>query len=61
MVIAAADEEYVYILDPLMREGYERDTSHLLEVVEPGLVRGKTKDMLRMGLSSFYTMKRPEE
>lgn len=61
MVIAAADEEYVYILDPLMREGYERDTSHLLEVVEPGLVRGRIKDMLRMGLSSFYTMKRPEE
>ena len=61
MVIAAADEDYIYILDPLMRESYERDTSHLLEVVEPGLVRGRTKDVLRMGLSSFYTMKRPEE
>lgn len=61
MVIAAADEDYIYILDPFMRESYERDTSHLLEVIEPGLVRGRTKDVLRLGLSSFYTMKRPEE
>lgn len=61
MVVAHADEEWIYILDPLMREEYERDTAGRLEVIEPGLVRASMTDFERLGLAGFYMIRNPEK
>jgi len=60
LVIAHADEEWIYILDPYMRESYaEMDRRGILEVLEPGLVRAKTSDFNRLGFSGYYMLRSP--
>ena len=57
LFLASVDEEWIYILDPYMRENYdELDTKHILEVVEPGLVRAKLSDFDRLGFSGYYVL-----
>ena len=58
LCVASVTDGYIYILDPLMREKYDTDKRHVLEVVEPGLVRAKEEDLLQLGLAGFYMMKR---
>ena len=58
LCIAGVADGYIYILDPLMRDEYPTDKKKVLEIVEPGLVRAKEEDRLRLGLSGFYMMKR---
>ena len=49
------DDGYVYVLDPLMRESYDTlDKKHLLEVVEPGLVRARLSSLSSLNFSGFY-------
>ena len=57
LVIANIDDTYVYLLDPWMRTEYELDRKHRLEILEPGLLRGKLEDLSAIGLYGFYMMK----
>lgn len=60
LVIAYADEDYIYVLDPYMRENYDHlDRNHLLEIIEPGLVRAKTSDFNKLGFSGYYMFRKP--
>lgn len=59
LVIANANEEWIYIMDPSMRERYPRDYHGLLEIVEPGLVRAKISDFEKLGLHCYYTIRNP--
>ena len=62
LVVAYADDEWIYVLDPYMRESYaEMDTKDILEIVEPGLVRAKTADFGRLGFSGYYMFRAPRE
>lgn len=55
LILAHVDDEWIYVLDPYMRESYaEMDTKGLLEIVEPGLVRAKASDLSRLGFSGYY-------
>ena len=60
LVIANIDEEYVYDLDPYMRESYAHmDKKGLLEVIEPGLVRAKLTDLSKLRFSGYYMFRKP--
>lgn len=55
LFLAGVDGGYLYILDPLMRESYDAlDKNHILEVVEPGLVRASLNNLSKLHLSSYY-------
>lgn len=60
MFIASVTDGYIYILDPLMREEYPEDKRHVIEIVEPGLLRLSEEDRRRAGLTTYYMMKRAE-
>ncbi|MDD5897098.1 MAG: hypothetical protein PUE14_01195, partial [Clostridia bacterium] len=45
LVLAHADNEYLYVLDPLRRESYASlDVYGVLELISPGLVRVKLEN-----------------
>lgn len=55
LVLAYADKEYLYILDPFMREDYsEYDKRGVIEIIEPGLVKVSMENFSRLGLSGYY-------
>ena len=57
LFLAGVDGGYLYILDPLMRENYDAlDKNHILEVVEPGLIRASLNNLDKLRLSSFYVI-----
>ena len=57
LFLAGVDGGYLYILDPLMREDYDAlDKNHILEVVEPGLIRASLNNLDKLRLSSFYVI-----
>ncbi len=59
ITLAGADEEYLYILDPLRREDYtELDRYEALELITPGLVRVKLENAHLCRLSSIAVMTR---
>ncbi|MDO4484243.1 MAG: hypothetical protein Q4C54_07380 [Clostridia bacterium] len=65
MVAAAADDTYIYILDPYMKEDYSKtDKRHVIEVLEPGLLRVKIADWRSLALYGSYNFfryyQRPE-
>ncbi len=63
ITLAAADEEYLYVLDPLRREKEEYgdlDPTDVLEVLTPGLVRMKLSDAMLTVMSPFYLISAPE-
>lgn len=60
LCVAGVSNGFIYLLDPMMREKYELDKQHLLEVVEPGLVRARMSDFKRLELHGFYMLKRPD-
>ena len=55
VTVVATDEKYMYILDPLAENRYdeEDDPMHILQVMEPGLVRVR-RDLYRF--LGFYTV-----
>jgi len=60
LVVAHVDDEWIYVLDPYMRESYaEMDTKGILEIVEPGLVRASVDDFSRLGFSGYYMFRAP--
>lgn len=55
VTIVAMDEKYIYILDPYYKESYRGiDTRHVLEVLEPGVVRAEWARATDLCLYSFY-------
>lgn len=56
LCVAAVTDQYVYLQDPLMRNTYPKDKKHLLEVVEPGLVRVNIEQLDKVGLHCFYVI-----
>lgn len=56
LCIAGITDDYVYLQDPMMRESYPLDKTHLLEVVEPGLVRVPLEDIEKVKLYCFYAI-----
>ncbi|MBR6787253.1 MAG: C39 family peptidase [Clostridia bacterium] len=61
LVLAHVDDEWIYVLDPYMRESYaEMDTKGILEIVEPGLVRAKVSDFSHLGFSGYYMFNAPK-
>ena len=63
ITLAAADEEYLYVLDPLRREKAEYanlDPTDMLEIITPGLVRMKQSDAMLTVMSPFYLISAPE-
>lgn len=62
LVIAGADDEYLYLLDPLRREKYkEWDKYKLLEVLEPGLIRMKHENTNNGALRPIYLLHKQTE
>ena len=56
MTVVAADDEYLYVMDPYMKEDYSKtDKRHVIEVIEPGLIRLKLSDWKQLALYTFYT------
>lgn len=46
LTLAAADDEYVYVLDPILRDTYaDLDTYGIVDFISPGLVRVKIADL----------------
>lgn len=61
ITLAGADEEYLYILDPLVRDDYgELDEDGMLEILTPGLVRMKKADAMNIMMSPVYLLYKPE-
>ena len=55
VTVISMDEEYLYILDPYYKESYrDTDTRHVLEVLEPGVVRAKWSRASDLCLYGFY-------
>ena len=60
VVLAGADNEYLYILDPNRRTSYKAtDTNRMLEVLSPGVVRVRLDYSRQIGLGTYYIFKRP--
>jgi len=59
LVLAHADEEHLYFLDPLLREDYAKnDRRKLLTVLEPGVLRANKADINKILLYNYYMFKR---
>lgn len=55
MTVVYADSNYLYIMDPYIRDSYaETDKSHLITVLEPGLLRVSISNWSRLRLGKFY-------
>jgi len=59
ITLAGADDEYVYILDPLRRDEYN-DPNERLEILTPGLVRMKRTTAEFIMMSPIYLLSLPE-
>lgn len=59
LTLAGADEEYLYVLDPLRRENYgELDPYSWLEILTPGLVRVKLDKIAQIPMHPIYLLER---
>ena len=57
IALAGADDEYLYIMDPLRREDYtELDRYEVVEIITPGLVRVKLENAHLCRLSSIAVL-----
>lgn len=56
LCVASVTDQYVYLQDPLMRGSYPKDREHLLDVIEPGLIRVNREDLEKIALHCFYVI-----
>ena len=62
IVLAGADDEYLYVLDPLRRARYDAwDKNNYLEVVKPGLVRIKHQNATECNIAPIWLLERKAE
>lgn len=55
-VIADSDENYIYILDSLVRERYKLDKKRYMEIMEPGVVRVKKENLTKLHFNYFIAV-----
>ena len=53
IVVCSYDDEYVYILDPFIRDEYKKDRFKVIEPVEPGVKKIRRSNLSRTGISSY--------
>jgi len=57
MILASYDEEYLYILDPVIKESYkETDKDGYLEILSPGLVKARRSDLKKLCLTTYTVL-----
>lgn len=61
LFLAGADDAYLYIMDPEMRDEYGKNRKGYLEILEPGLVRVRLENVPNIDLYSFYILEQPQE
>ena len=62
MILASFDDEYLYFLDPIIKESYKKtDKNKVLEILDTGLVRAKRSDLRKLYLSSYSLVYPPAE
>lgn len=54
ITIVGRDENYLYILDSYVRDSFPRDKNHIIEVLEPGVLRIKTSNWLNLMQETQY-------
>lgn len=60
MAAVAADDDYLYIMDPYMKDDYSKtDKRRLITIIEPGLIRVNLSDMRQLQLAKFYLFEKP--
>lgn len=59
VVLAAVDENYLYVLDPFRRANYNTvDEKEYLEILAPGVVRVTLKDAQDCAISPIYLLQK---
>ncbi len=59
VVLAGADDEYLYVLDPFRRDSYARwDSQKYVEMLFPGVVRIKLDNATQCHLAPIYLLKK---
>lgn len=61
LVLAGADDDYLYVMDPLQRESYPTDSKEYLEIITPGLVRIRLENASRCNFAPIYLLARAAE
>lgn len=62
ITMAAADDTYLYVLDPLRRESYgDLDPHEKLDILTPGLVRMKIADAYNISMFPIFMISYPEK
>lgn len=60
VTLAHADEEKLYVLDPMCREEYDTQGGNKIEILQPGLVALRHEDIRYAGLGSFMIFSKSE-
>ena len=53
VVLCAYDDEYLYIMDPFVRDGYKKDRQKIIEPVEDGVKKVKLENLSRCGFGNY--------
>ncbi len=53
LVICSYDDTYLYILDPYVRDTYTKDRHHVIEKVEPGVLKIRRDSLARTGIGNY--------
>ena len=59
-VAVGCRDRYMYFLDSYVRDRYPRDTGHIIEILEPGVIRVKYEDLHRMPIMFKYIIYKDE-
>ena len=60
LTLAHADDTYLYILDPYLKDDYSKtDKRKLLTQLQPGLLRADIAEMDHLLLYTFYILENP--
>lgn len=55
LTMVQADDEYVYIMDPFLRDSYaQTDKQGVLELLSPGFVRAKRENLRQLCINSYF-------
>ncbi len=62
LVLAGVDDEYLYVLDPYIRDSYGKNyRAELVEIIEPGITRVKLENADKCFFHTMYTIERTPE
>jgi hypothetical protein len=59
LLMCGLDDEYMYFLDPLRRDNYDRyDKKGYAEILQPGVARIKLENLDKCGLTPYYLLEK---